>query len=49
MSRDELLYILAPIEYSPVNANVGTTASLSSIALQFARGTPTNVGRFELC
>jgi hypothetical protein len=49
VSRDELLYILAPTEYSPVNANVGTTTSLSSIALQFAGGAPTNAGRFELC
>ena len=49
MSRDELLYISAPIEYSSVNTNVGATASLGSITLQFARRTPTNAGRFELC
>jgi hypothetical protein len=45
---DVAIDVLATIENAPVNANVGTTASLGAIALQLARRAPKKCGRFAL-
>jgi hypothetical protein len=44
--RDELVYILPPIENSAIDSNIRTASTIGALAVEFSDGTPPVGGAF---